>query len=171
MLINILATGASMSQELADSLKGQNCIVVNDAYKLAPWAMALCAQDHEWWRVNPDAKLFQGRRFSANKVPGTEQVFSDYVQRQSSSGVLGLEVARRLLMDSRDNEKIIALHGYNNSGTHYFGRHKEPLKNTSPSRFAIFEQQLTALGSEMKKAGIRIINKTPNSALECFERG
>lgn len=169
MLLNILATGESMSQELSDSLKGQNCIVVNDAYKLAPWAMALCAQDHAWWNVNQDAKLFAGQKFSANKISGVEQVHSDFVGRMSSSGVLALEVARRLC--AKNGWKTIHLHGYDNKGTHYFGRHKEPLRNTSPERFNVFEQQLGALGREMAKGGFRIVNKTPDSALKCFERG
>lgn len=165
MRICILATGPSMSQSLADSLRSNNCIVVNDAYQIAPWAMALAAQDHEWWRVHSDAKQFTGRKFSANRIDGVEQIYSDYVQRQSSSGVLALEVARRL------GAKEIELHGFDNRGTHYFGLHPEPLHQTSAERYGIFEQQLSSLGGEMAKAGIRIVNKTPNSALRCFPNG
>lgn len=165
--LNILAPGESMSQELADSLRGEPCVVVNNVYQLAPSAMALCAQDHAWWREHPDAKQFAGRKFSANKIDGVEQVFSDYVQRASSSGVLALEVARRLclILGIRD----INLHGFNNKGSHYHGPHPEPLQNTSAERFAFFESQLAALGKEMKKAGFRIINRTPDTALTCFE--
>lgn len=169
MVVNILATGESMSQAIADSLKGTPCIVVSDAYKLAPWAMALCSQDHMWWNLNQAAKLFAGRKFSANKIVGVEQVHSDYVQRQSSSGVLGLEVGRRICCELKAKE--IHLYGYDNKGSHYFGRHVEPLKNTSENRFAIFAVQLRALGDEMKKAGFRIINKSPISVLDCFEKG
>jgi hypothetical protein len=155
-----------MSQGLADSLRGERCVVVNDCYQLAPWAEALCAQDHAWWKVHPDAMQFAGRKFSANRIQGVEQVHSDYVQRPSSSGVLALEVARRLLAGTADRQ--IDLHGFDNRGTHYFGPHPEPLRNTSEERFKVFEQQLAALGGEMKKAGIRIINRTPGSALRCF---
>jgi len=163
MKICILATGPSMSQALADSLRGENCIVVNNAYMLAPWAIALAAQDHAWWMANPEAMRFAGRKFSTNKIEGVERVHSDFVIRASSSGVLALEVARRL------GGRRIELHGFDNRGTHYFGPHPSPLRNTSVARFGVFEQQFAALGAEMKKAGIRIINKTPNSALRCFE--
>lgn len=168
-LVNILAPGISMSQALADSLKDQNCIVLSNCYQLAPWALALCAQDHAWWNFHREARDFAGEKFSANKIRGVQQIQSDYVQRQSSSGVLGLEVARRFCL--KFGWKEIHLHGYDNRGTHYFGPHPAPLKNTSPSRFSIFASQLQALGDEMKKGGFRIINMTPDSALECFERG
>lgn len=140
--------------------------MVNDCYQLAPWAEALCAQDHAWWKVHPDALQFAGRKFSANKIAGVEQVQSDYVQRPSSSGVLALEVARRMV--AGEGEKEIELHGFDNRGAHYFGLHPVPLHNTTPDRFKVFEGQLASLGGEMKKAGIQIINRTPGSALTCF---
>lgn len=159
-----------MSQALADSLRGEICIVVNNCYQLASWADSLAAQDHAWWKAHPDALQFAGRKFSANRITGVEQVFSDYVGRPSSSGVLALEVARRRLLQNRKIEvgDEIELHGFDNRGTHYFGIHPEPLRNTTADRFKVFEQQLSALGAEMKKAGIRIVNKTPGSALRCF---
>jgi hypothetical protein len=46
-----------------------------------------------------------------------------------------------------------------------------PLNNTHTGRFHFFAEQLKKLGDEMKKAGFRIINRTPNSALTCFEMG
>jgi hypothetical protein len=166
MKICLLATGPSMSQAIADSVRGNIVIAINNAYQLAPWADALCAQDHEWWRVHSDAKSFAGRKFSTNRVIGVEQVFSDYVQRQSSSGVLALEVARRYGAQHKVWE--IELHGFDNRGTHYFGPHPEPLRNTSVDRFRFFENQLAALGGEMSKGGFRITNCTPGSALTCF---
>lgn len=152
-----------MSQALADSLRAETCIVVSDCYRLAPWATALCAQDHKWWQVHPDALKFAGRKFSTNKIEGVETVRAECVERQSSSGVLALEVARRM------GAKVIELYGFDNQGSHYFGPHPEPLTNTTSGRFEIFQQQFALLGGEMKKAGIRIVNKTPNSALRCFE--
>lgn len=162
MKICLLAPGPSMSQELADSLRNERCIAIGNCYQLAPWADALCAQDHAWWRVHTDALKFAGRKFSANNIDGVEQVHSDYVGRQSSSGVLALEVARRM------NPSEIELHGFDNRGSHYFGPHPAPLRNTTPDRFRVFEHQLSALGREMQKAGIRIFNCTPGSALKCF---
>lgn len=167
MKICILATGQSMSQGLADSLRAHHCIVINNVYELAPWASALCANDVRWWAFHTNAHAFSGRKFTSNKILGVERVESKHLHSQASSGVLGLEVARL------DGERLgiydIELHGFDNSGTHYFGKHPKPLNNATAHRFKIFEQQLAALGNEMKKSGFRIVNRTPNSALRCFE--
>jgi hypothetical protein len=179
MKICILATGPSMSQAVADSVRGNYVIAISNAgiefvdaqgvsrAALAPWAHELCAQDHAWWREHPQAHQFAGRKFSANKIVGVEQVVSDYVQRQSSSGVLGLQ--RAWLAGDELGLRDVELHGYDNRGTHYFGVHRSPLNNTHSTRFNFFAEQLKKLGGEMKKAGFRIINRTPNSALTCFE--
>ncbi len=152
-----------MSQALADSLRGEHCIAINDCYKLAPWADALVAQDHNWWNVHPDAKQFAGRKFSANKIPGIEQVYCEYIQRQSSSGVLGLEVAR-----SRYFAKEIDLYGFDMRGDHYFGKHPMPLHNTTPARYEVFQQQFAAAGEFLAKCGVRVVNRTHGSALRAF---
>ena len=167
MKVAVLATGPSMSQAVANRAR-MECdavVVVNKAIELAPWADALAANDHAWWRANPEAKHFPGRKFSANKIEGVERVESDLVTRQSSSGVLGIAVAHIL------GATEIEIHGFENRGEHYFGRYEEPLRNTSPSRYAEFENQLAALGAHLKKQGVRIINRTPNTALRCFDRG
>lgn len=162
MRFHILATGPSMSQELADSLRSENCVVVNNAFELAPWAMALCAQDHSWWRVHPHAHKFAGRKFTANRITDVERVTSDYVGRDSSSGVLSLEVARLL------GATEIHLHGFDNHGAHYFGKHKAPLNQTTPGRYEVFQQQFAAIGKFLAKEGITVVNKTPGSALRAF---
>jgi hypothetical protein len=156
-----------MSQAVADRARVEcdAVVVVNKAVELAPWADALAANDHAWWRANPWAKQFAGRKFSANKLEGVEQVESGLVTRQSSSGVLGLWVAGIL------GATEVELHGFENRGDHYFGLYPSPLRNTSPSRYREFENQIAALGRKMKKDGIRIVNRTPDTALRCFERG
>jgi hypothetical protein len=148
-------------------------VVVNDAFRLAPWAHALAAQDFAWWRANPDAKDFAGRKFSSNEISGVERILGNTVGTGSSSGVLALEVARRLMADS-DEPKLIQLYGYENhnrNGYHYFGRHGGTLRTTQDNRFKVFEQQLSALGKIMKKEGFGIVNMTPDSDLRCFDRG
>jgi hypothetical protein len=154
-----------MCQSIADRARVEcdAVVVVNKAWELAPWANALAANDHRWWRANPEAKKFAGRKFSANKIDGVEQVEATHVRRESSSGVLALEVARQI------GGTVIELHGFENHGDHYFGRYEEPLRNTTPSRYTIFADQLAALGFDLKKAGIRVINRTPDSALKCFD--
>lgn len=65
----VLAPGESMSAEVAESARRFNCVAVNDCYKLAPWALALVANDAAWWKVRGPIE-FDGSRYSCNKIDG-----------------------------------------------------------------------------------------------------
>jgi hypothetical protein len=162
LTVVILATGPSMSVELADSLRSELRIVVNDAFMVAPDADALCANDRAWWAVNPEAMLFNGRRFSAHNLGrGVEQIASTPVVNQSSnSALLALHVAVTIF-----GAKRVLLYGLDMHGTHYFGPHRER-PNTTPHRFEIFKQQFAAYARTLKH--VSVINATRGSALQCF---
>jgi hypothetical protein len=163
----ILATGPSMSQSLANSLRSENVIVVSDCFRLAPWANALVSQDWAWWLANPEALEFSGRKFSSlkplNSIDEEKLRRVEKLPNLSSSmnsGLLACEVAKLF------GAKQIELYGFDLRGSHYFGPHKE-LKNTPPHRFATFQRQF----EQWDHAGIEVINMTPDSALTCFPRG
>lgn len=160
----LLATGESMSQAVADQVRGRCiAIAINDSFRLAPWADALAAQDAAWWTQHPEAMQFAGRRFSANEIQGVERVVSPgQLATSSSSGVLGLEVAV-LLGATR-----VLLCGFDMRGSHWFGEHLAPLKNTAPERFGIFKGRMRDWGRA--HGGVEVLNCTPGSALECFPR-
>jgi len=97
-------------------------------------------------------------KFSANRIPGVEQVPG--VGCTQNSGVLALEVAVRL------GAKSIELHGYDMRGTHYFGPYENGLTNTGEPRRARQLAQFAAWAA--CHPGVRVINRTPGSALTCF---
>lgn len=164
MKFAILATGPSMSQAVADSVRDLRVIAVSDAFRLAPWAEAMAAQDVQWWRVNKDAHEFAGRKFSVNNIGGkVERIKSGLIGTSSSSGVLALEVAKSL------GATDIELHGFDMHGSHYFGPHVGKLKNTTDARFQCFQVQFNKWGKA--NPAIRVINKTPGSALRAFPHG
>lgn len=154
----ILATGESMSQEIADKVRGKcKVIAVSNAYKLAPWADIMVSNDSSWWRNNPDALNFSGKKYCAAKMPGTEQFKPEWPYAYScNSGLLGMRVALK-----HGATKILLL-GFDMKGTHYFGPHPEPLKNTTAKRFQMFLRQFD------KWKGCKVINCTPGSALKKF---
>jgi hypothetical protein len=161
----VLATGESMSQALADSVRGRARVaVVNNCYEMAPWADLLAANDRKWWAKNPEAKAFAGRKVSAIRLDGVQQVVAPpWVDQNSNSGVLALEAIRRM------GGTRVLLCGVHCRGTHYFGPYTNGLKNTRPERFAIFRKQYARWARV--HPGVRVINCTPDSALECFPRG
>lgn len=161
MIFAVLATGQSLSQSVVDSVKARcNVVAVSNAYKLAPWADAMVSCDASWWKNNPEAMGFQGRKFTTapdwqglsdlERVPG--------VVSGTNSGLLGLMVAVQL-----GATRILML-GYDMRGTHFFGPHPAPLRNPNPARFEVFKKQF----DRYKPRGVEIVNCTPGSALKAY---
>jgi hypothetical protein len=154
----ILATGPSMSQAVADYVRGKcKAICVSDAYKLAPWAEAMVSQDKAWWEKYPEAKQFAGRKFSTHRIDGVEQILPGPIQNGTNSGLLAMEVAKLL------GAKRILLLGMDMQGTHYFGPHPEGLRNTSEGRY---RQMLAQFDRWPGK--VEVINCTPGSRLRRY---
>jgi hypothetical protein len=155
----VLATGPSMSQEVADYVRGKcKVVAVSDAYKLAPWADALVSNDRNWWDNNKAAQKFAGRKFASVALPGGVEalprvgVFGGGI----NSGLQAMRAAKIL-----GATKILLL-GFDMQGTHYFGPHKHPLRNTTAKRFVKHIEQFN------KWSGCQVINCTPRSALKRF---
>lgn len=156
MTCAILATGPSMSQAVADSVRGRcRVIAISDNYKLAPWADALVSSDRGWWRLhNPE---FAGRKFSGVPVDGIEQLPGNV--SGSNTGLIAARVAVEIF-----EEKRILLLGFDMRGSHWFGAHPAPLRNTKPARFEVFKRQF----AEYRPKGVEIVNVTPSSSLTCY---
>jgi hypothetical protein len=58
--------------------------------------------------------------------------------------------------------------GFDNKGTHFFGPHEAPLKNTQPHRFKTFAAQFGHLANRFKMERIEVLNCTPDTALDKF---
>lgn len=163
MIAVVLATGPSMSQAVADSVRCKALVIaVSNAYKLAPWADACVSTDGKWWRHNPDALKFEGRRIGViadfQKIEGVE---SFKAATGANSGLLGIQVAVSMGADT------VLLAGFDMKGAHFFGKHPEPLKNTTPQRYEVFKRQF----ANYKPRGVRIVNCTPGSQLKCYPTG
>lgn len=161
MIFAVLATGPSMSQAVADQVRGLcKVVAVSDSYRMAPWADSLVSSDAAWWKANPGALQFEGPKWSAapdfRKIEGVERFPS--ADNGSNSGLLACQVAVSM------GASVILLLGFDMRGSHFFGPHPAPLKNTQPTRFEVFHRQF----ARFKPRNIRIINCTPGSSLKCY---
>jgi hypothetical protein len=164
MIFAVLATGQSLMQEQADAVNGRcRVVAVSNAYKLAPWADALASCDASWWKNNPEAMEFAGRKFTTapdwQGLSGLERV--EGVASGTNSGLLGMMVAVKL------GATRILLLGYDMQGTHFFGAHPAPLRNPNAARFEVFKKQFMGY----RPRGVEIINCTPGSALRAYPMG
>jgi hypothetical protein len=150
-----------MSQAIADQVRGLYVVAVSDAYKLAPWADALASTDGRWWAHHKEAMNFKGLKFTAapdfRPVNGVERFPAD---SHTNSGLLGIKVAVHM------GATQVLLLGFDLRGSHYFGKHPEPLKNTTAQRFESFKKQFAGY----RPKGVEIINCTSGSALDCYPK-
>lgn len=159
MKVVVACTGRSMSVELLERVRALPVVAVNGVFRLAPWATALAANDRAWWLSHLDAFEFPGQKFSTNVIDKVERILGGAASN-SCSGVLGLEVAKRLGATS------IVMIGADFSGDHFFGRYDGRLRNTTPDRRRVHERQFRSWAKSNK--AIPIINATPGSALAVF---
>lgn len=161
MEVTLLAPGPSMSQALADSLRGGVVGVVNNCFKLAPWAHFMVAQDIEWWQKHPEAMRFAGRKFTANEISGVERVPGGATSW--NSGLMALQTAVWI------GATRVLLYGFDMRGSHFFGKYENGLANTNDRRRGVHLRQFEAWASRNKD--VEVINCTPGSAITCFQTG
>ena len=156
----VLATGPSMSQEVADSVRGRcGVIAVSDAYRLAPWADVLVSSDSAWWRAHPAALKFPGRKFCGVPFKDLEQIpYAHHITNGSNTGLRAMALARDLF-----NAELIIMLGFDGHGAHFFGKHPHPLKNATPKKMENHVRQFRTF------RGCKVFNCTPGSAIDCFQ--
>lgn len=172
--IAVFGSGPSMSQAVADAVLAADvpAIAVNDTYKLAPWAAILFSADLTWWRFHMEHVAgFRGLKVCSQPgrpLPG--------VQRIKLSGDFGFDPDPSCIRfggNSGYQAVHIGIHtgaakillcGFDMHGTHFFGKHPEPLRNPHENRFARWIKRF----KDLRDCGAEIINCTPDSALPWF---
>lgn len=159
----VLATGESLTGDQVAFVRQKHeqgmckAIAVSNSYKLAPWADALVSNDSAWWREHKDAMKFVGRKFCGGAYQQLERLKADgNYSSGTNSGLQGMRAAQ--LMGAT---KILLL-GFDMKGSHFFGKHPAPLRNTTPNRFRVHIAQFR------KWKGCLVINCSPGSALKQF---
>ena len=153
----VVGTGQSLKVEDLEYVRGKcRVLLISNAYTLAPWADVLVSHDSNWWNRNRAAFKFSGKKYSRFEFPNVKKFNPPGFPRGCNSGLMGILVARSL------GAKKIILLGFDMHGTHYFGKHPQGLKNTTPERFGVHIRQFT------KFPDCEIINCTPNSSLKVY---
>jgi hypothetical protein len=172
--VAILASGPSMSQRVADSVRNVPTIAVNNCYELAPWAEMLYAADSSWWDHHAQRAL----KFAGLKVTCHESVTYRAVNWLRQSGVEGFDPDPKMIRTGGNSgyqaihvaiqagAKRVLLFGYDMHGTHWFGKHPSPLRNTDPQSYEVWVSRFSGLIGH----GAEIINCTPGSAITCFPK-
>lgn len=163
----VICTGQSLTAAQVENVRVQHAagrclaVAVSNAWELAPWADALVSNDRAWWQHHSAAMGFPGRKFAGVQVRGTELLRSNRTYESGcNSGLQGMRVAHEYLGATR-----ILLIGLDMHGSHYFGPHPTPLRNTTPQRFEKMLRQFK------RWRGCQVVNCSPGSALTQFPMG
>ena len=170
----IIASGKSLIKEDVDYCKGKASVyVVNNGYKLAPWADVLYACDEEWWDCyKPE---FNGQKWTINENAAkkydlnlighdTTLKFSakSIIATGNNSGFQAMNLAylhghKRILLLGFD---------YMNSGQHWFGSHPSSLQKSPDMRRWV--RHMESAEPIIKELGIDVINCSRETAITCF---
>lgn len=173
----IIASGPSLTQNQVDHVKGKAfTIVVNNCYKLAPWADILYACDEEWWdyyrpefnglkyTVNEDA----ARKYSLKLLRCKNNIkFSTDPEVLATGGNSGFQAINLAYLLGYRKLYLLGF-DYKNSGNHWHGKHPgdmDKYPNMNSWVYRIHEAK-----PEMDAAGLEVINCSPDSAIQCFEK-
>jgi hypothetical protein len=181
----VAAPGPSLTPGVAEQCRGHDVIVVQDAYRLMPWAPILYGCDVKWWRYHRGALDFAGEKWTiegpgygndkrglaasyglrvvAGAYGDTFSVDPARINTGRNSGfqAVGLAIhfgARRIVLVGFDMREC-------DGRNHFFGNHPHPLHNTKN-----YKRFVAAFASAAKSLppGVSILNATPDSALTCF---
>lgn len=187
----VIASGPSLSQSDVDACRGRGkIIVVNDCYRLAPWADYLYACDCDWWRIhiNDVRATFQGELWTSNHatapspaqtacieelglnwLPGHSHpgLGRDCLHYGENSGYQGINLAYLF------GAKRITLLGFDmapapDGRLHWFGDHPAGLNN-GPS-FSQVIGHFGQLAADLASEGVEVVNASRRTALRCFPR-
>lgn len=195
----IIATGPSLTADdvAASHALNRTTYVVNDAYKLCPWADVLYACDGDWWDHHERATRHIPERWTCDKG-AAERYRLRYIagehHENARTPFVTLETYRRELAETAGARYVVyggnsgfqtiglaywrgirdaVLLGFDmehEPGTkkHFFGEHPSAIDRHSP--FGEWVENFTLAAPVMAKAGLRIVNASRRTALECFPR-
>lgn len=172
----IIASGTSLNKDEVYYCKGKASVyVINDNYKIAPWADHLYACDEEWWDYHKPE--FKGQKWTINENAAQKYnlnlvkydstlLFSqkEPIATGNNSGFQALNLAYI------HGHRLAILLGfdYHSSGNHWFGKHPSQLNKTPDmTRWIRHMRQSKPL---MDEAGYEVINCSLGSAIDAFPK-
>ena len=178
--VAVLASGPSMSPQVADSVRHLPRVVVNTTYLLAPDADVIYASDAKWWATNPAALACSGVKCSIEPRPGAWPAVPAGVvvlrntgregydrdpgcaRTIQNSGAVGIQIAIKAGADR------VLLLGFDMRGKNWHQPHK--LGTSSAEFLARCVVGYRSFARSIAPLGVAILNCTPNSALDCFPK-
>lgn len=186
----IVASGPSAKTIDFDSLRSRiNVAVINESYRLCPWADVLYACDPEWWRQRADSvKKFSGLKigFGSDPVPVMKNFHRVQARKRpvgyvedlcfdepgiiGTGGNSGFQLMNLVAQFGVTGIGLIAYDMNLTSGVHWHGNHPAPLRNPDESRFKDWGGKMDRVAPALRSHGIDVINCSANSSLRAYPK-
>ena len=184
----VAGSGPTLTSQVADLCRGHHLIVVNDAYRLMPWADVLYACDARWWRHHEGCRNFVGEKWTSYHegrrahVADIARCYKLHVCLGAKKSSFSLDPAlihygmnsgfQAINLAILFGANPIILVGFDfrpvGGKKHFFGDHPRAVANGSDYRAWIITMRQAA--KELPKH-LTIINCTQGSAIKCFPMG
>lgn len=180
-----VAAGPSAKEADLELVRGRaKVIVINESWRLAPWADVLYACDPKWWKLRgPKPEEFAGLRVTQDLPYALEakikRVGLSHGKNEvltETPGLLGWGYNsgfHALNMAVQAKAKRVILVGYDMSiarGAHWHGRHEVGLSNPDAKAVERFRVTLDAQAERLKLLGVEVLNTSARSALVGFRK-
>jgi hypothetical protein len=195
----VIGSGPSLKQSDVDKLRSRiHVVVINENYRLAPWADALYGADANWWRYNAGVKSFPGMKISQDEVACSTYSDvhrlvcrtkpnrpSDYVHELvldelgvvGSGGNSSFQAVNWLVQVGIRGILLLGLDMRDHDGKiHWHGRHADTyrngyiLNNPAESNFKLWRNSFEIASIKLKSMDVDVVNCSPISALGCFPK-
>lgn len=183
-----LATGPSLTAFDVDAVRGRGTvIVVNDAYRLAPWADVLYSSDRYWWNHYRGVPTFGGLRatieFSPTRYASELLKHAPEMYFLRNTGHQGVETDPTGIRTCGQNSggaavnlavhlgaRRIVLLGYDcgvpGSKRHFFGDHPRNLSQISP--YPTWRTAFETMRAPLDALGIEVVNCSRSTSINAF---
>lgn len=188
--VAIVGGGPSAGPD-APKLQGRMpVIVINEGFRLCPWADILFSCDMDWWQMRAkDVKPFTGIKLTINdpdkvyRPPGVHRVTIKKINNKwitdfftENPGIIGAggnSGFQMLNLAAQFGANRIALVGFDmhaRDGVHWHGLHESPLRNPDAARFASWREKMDDIAPKITALGIDVVNCSLGSALKGFRK-
>lgn len=179
----IVASGPSAPSQPID-LAQHRCrvIVINNSWKLAPWADVLYASDLNWWQSGI-GRDFKGLKVSRSLYEGVHKVElkdqslpdRDHVEfnTMGTLGAGGTSAFQAMNLAIQFGSKRIAFVGLDartDLGRHWHGDHGGRLGNPTRRTAAVWRDNFDAAAPQLAAAGISVTNCSSVSAITAYPK-
>jgi hypothetical protein len=188
----LLGGGPSLTREQVAQVRiahHARCIAINNSYRLAPWADVCYFADAAWWKVHKEDQEFidfAGQKCSIQD--SMTKIDDDAVHilknRDFPHHGSGLSLDSTAIVTGRNSAyqalnlavlagaKIIILLGIDgrpgkDGRSHWHNGHARP---TPLAAYEEYRRAFSAAENEITAAGVRVINASPGSAIDSFEK-